>query len=113
MVLPKKTASSTATTKARGAVPSRLKIGMRWFVSELVVVVAGILIALALQAWWQDRQDLARAAEYEQRILSDLRQTERTLRESITYDRAHFEAAKQLSAALHHSEPPKPDELFA
>lgn len=31
----------------------------RWFAAEIVVVVAGVLIALALNAWWQGRQDHA------------------------------------------------------
>ncbi|WP_412069194.1 hypothetical protein [Rubrivirga sp. IMCC43871] len=32
---------------------------LRWFAAEIVVVVAGVLIALALNAWWQGRQDHA------------------------------------------------------
>jgi hypothetical protein len=30
--------------------------GLRWFAAEIVVVVVGILIALALNAWWQERE---------------------------------------------------------
>ena len=29
---------------------------VRWFASEIVIVVAGVLIALALNAWWQQKQ---------------------------------------------------------
>lgn len=38
---------------------------VRWFAAEIVVVVAGVLIALALNAWWQSRQQ----AHEEQRLL--------------------------------------------
>lgn len=36
--------------------PWQWKPRMRWFAAEIVVVVAGVLIALALNAWWQGRQ---------------------------------------------------------
>ena len=29
--------------------------GLRWFAAEFFVVVAGILVALAVQSWWNDR----------------------------------------------------------
>lgn len=41
----------------------------RWFAAEIVVVVAGILIALALNAWWADVQ----AGRWERQALADLR----------------------------------------
>ncbi len=39
---------------------------------ELVIVIAGILIALQVSNWNQDRQDRARAQDYYRRIHSDL-----------------------------------------
>jgi hypothetical protein len=85
---------------------SSWKSGLKWFASEFVVVVAGILVALGLQAWWQSRQDSAQGAEYQRQILSDVRVTERTLRDSIALDRAHYSAAKLLTAALYASDTP-------
>lgn len=41
----------------------------RWFAAEIVVVVTGVLIALAINAWWAARQQ----ARDEQRLLSALR----------------------------------------
>ncbi|WP_412069184.1 hypothetical protein [Rubrivirga sp. IMCC43871] len=41
---------------------------LRWFAAEIVVVVAGVLIALALNAWWGDRQQ----AQEEHRLLASL-----------------------------------------
>jgi hypothetical protein len=45
---------------------------LRWFAAEIVVVVVGILIAMALNAWWGRRQDAERAASYLNRIHEDL-----------------------------------------
>ncbi len=42
---------------------------LRWFAAEIVIVVAGVLIALAINAWWQGRQDHA----LETRTLRELR----------------------------------------
>jgi hypothetical protein len=44
----------------------------RWFAAEIVVVVVGILIAMALNSWWSGRQDAERAASYLGRIHEDL-----------------------------------------
>lgn len=85
--------------------PARRR-GLKWFASEFVVVVAGILVALGLQAWWQDRQDSSRGLEYQRQVLSDVRVSERTLRESIQFDRAHASATSRLSTALHASDSP-------
>lgn len=77
------------------------KNGVKWFASEFLVVVAGILVALGLQAWWQDRQDASRGAQYQQQVLSDVLATERTLRDSIAIDRSNYSAAKLLGTALY------------
>lgn len=90
--------SRRAGPKARSSARRR---GLRWFASEFLVVVAGILVALGLQAWWQDRQDTSRGAEYQQQVLSDIRVSERTLREAMAIDQAHYAATKLLGAALY------------
>jgi hypothetical protein len=82
------------------------KNGLKWFASEFIVVVAGILVALGLQAWWQNRQDASRGAEYQRQILSDVRETERSLRGSIAIDRAHYSASRLLGTALYVPEIP-------
>lgn len=43
--------------------------GLRWFAGEFLVVVTGILVALALQAWWNDRS----ARQQERELLQRLR----------------------------------------
>jgi hypothetical protein len=49
---------------------------LRWFMAELIVVVAGVLIALSAQRWWQAREDSARESAYMTQLVSDIRQTE-------------------------------------
>jgi hypothetical protein len=94
-------------------VTTRWKQSLKWFASEFIVVVAGILVALGLQAWWQNRQDSSRGAEHQQQILADVRATERTLRESIAIDRAHYATTRLLSTALYAPDPPTPEQTLA
>jgi len=102
-------ASQTAASEVGS---SNSRTGLKWFASEFVVVVAGILVALGLQAWWQNRQDSSRGAEYQEQVLSDVRVTERTLRESIVIDRAHYSSTRLLSAALYASDIPTRDQAL-
>ena len=102
-------ASQTAANEVGS---SNSRTGLKWFASEFVVVVAGILVALGLQAWWQNRQDSSRSAEYQQQVLSDVRVTERTLRRSIVIDRARYSATRLLSTALYASDIPTRDQAL-
>lgn len=47
--------------------------GLRWFLAEFLVVASGVLVALAVNAWWQDRIDAARERGYLQQLLADSR----------------------------------------
>ena len=46
--------------------------GVRWFGAEFLVVVTGILVALALNAWWGSRQDAAREQAYVRQLRAEL-----------------------------------------
>lgn len=50
--------------------------GVNWFLAEFVVVVAGVLVALAVSAWWQSRLDRQHETEYLQQLDADLLATE-------------------------------------
>ncbi|HET6433676.1 DUF6197 family protein [Dyella sp.] len=50
--------------------------GISWFLAEFVVVVAGVLVALAVSAWWQGRLDRENENEYLQQLDADLLATE-------------------------------------
>lgn len=51
-----------------GSTAIDLKKQLRWFAAEITIVVAGVLIALAMNSWWQVRQD----ARTEQRLITGL-----------------------------------------
>jgi hypothetical protein len=80
---------------------------VRWFAAEIVVVVAGVLIALALNAWWGARQGAAREQEYLHQLVEDLQETE-TLYERIErgWTRQGASAGKLLRPYRSSSRPP-------
>ncbi|CAA9349852.1 MAG: hypothetical protein AVDCRST_MAG68-3611 [uncultured Gemmatimonadetes bacterium] len=59
-------------------------------VAELVLVIAGVLIALAVDSWRGDRNDRNRERAYLRQLLSDVRATERRLETSIAEDSVIF-----------------------
>jgi hypothetical protein len=61
---------------------------LRWFAAEFLVVVSGILVALALNAWWASRQERQVVATY----LGSL-QTE--LQTNLSMLEGHLEALEQ------------------
>lgn len=73
---------------------------LRWFFAELIVVVAGILLALGLQSWWQGRENAVRATAYQQQILADARLTRDTYTKAIAIDKELRAATARLSEAL-------------
>ncbi len=59
---------------------------LRWFAAEIAVVVVGVLIALALNAWWQARQAAAGEESYLTLISRDLGQMMGELDELRTFE---------------------------
>lgn len=53
---------------------------------EFVVIVAGVLAALAAQAWWTSHEDRARERDYLAQLLADTRENERRLETAIHED---------------------------
>jgi hypothetical protein len=53
---------------------------------ELSLIVAGVLIALAADSWWDNRSASQRERVYLQQLLSDVRETENRLEYSIAGD---------------------------
>lgn len=49
--------SSTAVTPLPKPRRWEWRPKLKWFASEIIIVVAGVLIALALNAWWQQQQE--------------------------------------------------------
>jgi hypothetical protein len=55
---------------------------LRWFLAEFLVVVTGVLVALALNAWWQQRRDAGREEAYLRQLVADLQESERRFAEA-------------------------------
>ena len=88
---------STAPSTHKSLWPQRL----RWFFAELIVVVAGILVAIGLQTWWQGRENDIRGAAYQQQVLTDAMQTRATYQKAIATDAQLRNVTAQLIEALH------------
>ncbi|HUG98947.1 MAG TPA: hypothetical protein VMQ83_07205 [Gammaproteobacteria bacterium] len=76
------------------------KRSVRWFAAEFLVVVTGILVALALNAWWQDRQDAAREQVYLQQLATDLRTNEQLADVMLEYMNERIRLGGLLSEAI-------------
>ncbi|MEM1411245.1 MAG: DUF6090 family protein [Pseudomonadota bacterium] len=50
-----------------------------WLLSEFVVVVMGVLVAITIDGWWSDRQDRDRETVYLQQLANDLARSEEEL----------------------------------
>ncbi len=56
---------------------------IRWLVAELVVVILGVLIALAIDEWRKNVEESARESQYLTQLIRDLQTTERLMQETI------------------------------
>lgn len=105
--------SVSAPAGAVVAPRKRWSVRLRWFSGQLLVVVTGILVALALDAWWDARQDRVREQSYLRQLDADLAET---LAGVAGYDRflqPVDRAAALLVRAYHAPAPPPPDSLAA
>lgn len=55
---------------------------VRWFAAEYLIVVLGVLTAVALNAWWGGRQDAGREEAYLHQLVADLQESERRFTEA-------------------------------
>lgn len=97
---------------------TRLLLGLRqlnWHsaILEIGIVFVGVVVALAAGAWWEDRQDEARAVAYLEQIAGELAESESELDEVVTSMLGQVAAAAQLTRAAYAAEPPTEAELRA
>jgi len=90
---------------------ARLTLPWKRLIAELAVIVAGVLIALAADSWWEQRQERRRAEEYLQQLLSDFRETERGLQGAIAGDTEKLEAANRVIDRAYRGRFPPSDSL--
>ena len=79
--------------------------------AELAVIVAGVLIALAADSWWERRQDQNLAREYLEQLLVDVQATERRLQSTIDTETQRLEAVSSAISRAFGGPWPQPDSL--
>lgn len=75
---------------------SELAVPWKRLFAEFGVIVAGVLIALAVDSWWERRQEQKLAEEYLRQLLVDFRETERGLQGTIEGDTRTLERAEAV-----------------
>jgi hypothetical protein len=86
---------------------------VRWFLAEFVVVVTGILVALAAQAWYGAVRDARIERSYVRQLISDLDGTLQALQLAISQDSLRVNANLRFAEALHQTRPMHPDSARA
>ena len=74
------------------------KLTLPWkrLFADFGVIVAGVLIALAVDSWWERHQEHKQAEEYLQQLLIDFRGTQRNLQGAIIGDTERLERVNSV-----------------
>jgi hypothetical protein len=88
-----------------------LSLPWKRLIAELAVIVAGVLIALAADSWWEQRQERQRAEAYLEQLLVDFQHTERQIRNAIGGDNRKFESASRVTDRAFRGQFPPADSL--
>lgn len=92
------------------SVPQRMTTSLterRWFsfLAELFLIVAGILIALTIDGWMQDRQDRGKEAAYLELLRDDLALIEAEIEEFVEFERSILATGKEFLDAISAADP--------
>lgn len=82
-----------------------LRKSLRWFFAELLVVVVGILVAIALNGWYQNRADAASERDYLSFLSRDLQGTLDDLAGQAAFEQAQIKDGVLVYQALSTSLP--------
>jgi len=88
---------------ANTSLPGRFIWRSRWFLAELIIIIAGVLIALAIDEWRSKIEDANLELEYLNQLIIDLRVTEAKMAAATASNAVADNAAKQLVAAFEDS----------
>jgi len=100
-------------TAPRAGPPSPRRFHWMPILREFLVIVAGVLVALGAQAWWEGRQDREHELQYKRQLQADLGEQARRLERAIAEDSLASAAAGRLLYILHHGEPVSADSFVA
>jgi hypothetical protein len=73
------------------------KIAWARISTEAIAIIASILVAFGIDAWWEGKQETALGIEYEDRIAAELRRSLVTLNEQLVYTEAYILAANEAA----------------
>ncbi len=100
--------------------PVRVEIGAgllartwRSAVREFALIVAGVLTALAAQAWWETRQERAREEAYLLQLVADARETERRLGVALAEEELAEISTRSIAEAVRSGGPLLEDSIRA
>lgn len=85
---------------------------LRWFAAEYLIVVLGVLTAVAINAWWQGCQDRAQEQAYLQQLAADLHETHALITEGDAKAIGPDDAMRQLYDAFYAPQRPPRDSLL-
>jgi hypothetical protein len=94
-----------------GSGAARVSLPWKRLLAELAVIVGGVLIALAADAWWERRQEQEEARDYLQQLLVDFQETDRRLRATIAGDTRTLEQVNGVVDRAFRGVFPSPDSL--
>ena len=85
--------------------------GLRWFAAEFLVVVCGVLVALALNAWWSDQQSAAQEEVYLHQLAEELAQAETRFERSLDNTTTQLGTIQSLLVAFTEPDIADPDSV--
>ncbi len=92
------------------------KRGLHWFGAEILVVVAGVLIALAINAWWSERQEAREERRLLVALMGEFKANQGRMAEIVAFHKALKATTLTLlahSAAPSGLSPESADQLLA
>lgn len=85
--------------------------GLRWFAAEFLVVVSGVLVALALNAWWSGQQSAAQEEVYLLQLAEELAQAETRFERSLDNTTNQLHTIQSLLIAFTAPDAADPDSI--
>jgi hypothetical protein len=76
--------------------PDTIQAKINWLIAEVIIVVLGILIALSIDAWWDDYQQASEAQQLKQELLADFNENHVLINQEIKKIEVTEQAARQL-----------------
>jgi hypothetical protein len=83
------------------------------FVSEFVVIVVGVLAALSVDSWRENRTDRGLERRYLEQIVADCQENLRLIVEAKALEQRHMDVAESLWRAAQRDLPPSADSVGA